>query len=119
MARQKKSVGFEQSLNELQALVERLESVDLSLEESLSTFEQFIGVTRESQSTLLEAEQLVQVILEQNGTLILIPLDVSTLPLPPTTNGFVKMTWMQRYNNCYKRQAPTLSACTKQCDTAS
>ena len=47
MARQKKSVGFEQSLNELQALVERLESGDLSLEESLSTFEQGISLTRE------------------------------------------------------------------------
>ena len=50
MARQKKSVGFEQSLNELQALVERLESGDLSLEESLSTFEQGISLTRECQS---------------------------------------------------------------------
>ena len=40
MARQKKTPAFEQSLNELQALVERLESGDLSLEESLTTFEQ-------------------------------------------------------------------------------
>lgn len=80
MARQKKSPSFEQSLNELQALVERLESGDLSLEESLSTFEQGISLTRECQSALQDAEQRVQVLLEQNGTLIEKPLDGSTLP---------------------------------------
>ena len=80
MARQKKNPGFEQSLNELQTLVERLESGDLSLEESLSTFEQGISLTRECQSALQDAEQRVQVLLEQNGTLIEKPLDGSTLP---------------------------------------
>lgn len=80
MARQKKAPGFEQSLNDLQALVERLESGDLSLEESLATFEQGIGLTRECQSALQDAEQRVQTLLEQNGTLIEKPLDGSTLP---------------------------------------
>lgn len=80
MARQKKTPGFEQSLNELQAVVERLESGDLSLEESLATFEQGIGLTRECQGALQDAEQRVQVLLEQNGTLIEKPLDGSTLP---------------------------------------
>jgi len=80
MARQKKALGFEQSLNDLQVLVERLESGDLSLEESLATFEQGIGLTRECQSALQDAEQRVQTLLEQNGTLIEKPLDGSTLP---------------------------------------
>lgn len=80
MARQKKTLSFEQSLNELQELVERLESGDLSLEQSLATFEQGIGLTRECQSALQEAEQRVQMLLEQNGTLIEKPLDGSTLP---------------------------------------
>lgn len=80
MARQKKALGFEQSLNDLQALVERLESGDLSLEESLATFEQGIGLTRECQSALQDAEQRVQTLLEQNDTLIEKPLDGSTLP---------------------------------------
>ncbi|QEY57832.1 exodeoxyribonuclease VII small subunit [Pseudomonas sp. C27(2019)] len=80
MARQKKDPRFEQSLNELQVLVERLESGDLSLEESLATFEQGIGLTRDCQSALQDAEQRVQTLLEQNGTLIEKPLDGSTLP---------------------------------------
>ncbi|MCK9535677.1 MAG: exodeoxyribonuclease VII small subunit [Pseudomonas sp.] len=80
MARQKKSPAFEQSLNDLQVLVERLESGDLSLEESLTTFEQGIALTRECQSALQNAEQRIQVLLEQNGTLTEKPLDGSLLP---------------------------------------
>lgn len=80
MARQKKAPQFEKSLSDLQALVERLESGDLSLEESLATFEQGIALTRECQSALQEAEQRVQVLLEQNGTLIEKPHDGSLLP---------------------------------------
>lgn len=80
MAQQKKTPAFEQSLNNLQALVERLESGDLSLEESLSTFEKGIALTRECQSALQDAEQRVQVLLEQNGTLTEQPDDGSLLP---------------------------------------
>lgn len=80
MARQKKTPEFEHSLNELQALVERLESGDLSLEQSLATFEQGIALTRECQSALQDAEQRVQVLLEQNGTLTEKPHDGNLLP---------------------------------------
>lgn len=80
MARQKKTPVFEQSLSDLQALVERLESGDLSLEESLATFEQGISLTRECQSALQNAEQRINVLLEQNGTLIEQPHDGSLLP---------------------------------------
>lgn len=80
MAGQKKAPLFEKSLSDLQALVERLESGDLSLEESLATFEQGIALTRECQSALQQAEQRVQVLLEQNGTLTEEPHDGSLLP---------------------------------------
>lgn len=80
MARQKKIPVFEQSLSDLQALVERLESGDLSLEESLATFEQGISLTRECQSALQNAEQRINVLLEQNGTLTEQPHDGSLLP---------------------------------------
>ena len=80
MARQKKTPSFEQSLNELQAIVERLESGDLSLEESLATFEQGIGLTRECQNALQDTEQRVRILLEQNGTLTEQPHDGSLLP---------------------------------------
>ena len=80
MARQKKQPVFEQSLNDLQVLVERLESGDLSLEESLATFEQGIALTRECQSALQDAEQRINILLEQNGTLTEQPHDGSVLP---------------------------------------
>ncbi|NES11284.1 exodeoxyribonuclease VII small subunit, partial [Pseudomonas laurentiana] len=46
MARKKAAVDFEQSLADLQALVERLENGELSLEDSLTAFEQGIRLTR-------------------------------------------------------------------------
>ena len=47
MARKKTTPDFEQSLADLQILVERLENGELSLEDSLSAFEQGIGLTRD------------------------------------------------------------------------
>src|SRR5690606_37039438 len=58
MAR-KKAVDFETSLAELQTLVERLESGELSLEDSLGAFEQGIRLTRDCQAALAQAEQKV------------------------------------------------------------
>jgi len=66
MAR-KKAPDFEQSLAELQTLVERLESGELSLEDSLGAFEQGIRLTRECQGALAQAEQKVQILLEKDG----------------------------------------------------
>ena len=64
MAR-KKAADFETSLAELQTLVERLESGELSLEDSLGAFEQGIRLTRDCQQALAEAEQKVQLLLEK------------------------------------------------------
>ena len=55
-------VSFEQSLSELEALVERMESGDLSLEESLSAFERGITLTRNCQQALQAAEQKVEIL---------------------------------------------------------
>ena len=74
MAR-KKAADFETSLAELQTLVERLESGELSLEDSLGAFEQGIRLTRECQSALAQAEQKVQVLLERDGELQEAPFD--------------------------------------------
>lgn len=68
MARKKTAPDFEQSLSELQTLVERLESGELSLEDSLAAFEQGIRLTRECQGALGQAEQKVQILLGQDGT---------------------------------------------------
>ena len=75
MARKKATPDFEQSLAELQALVERLETGELSLEDSLSAFEQGIRLTRDCQASLAQAEQKVQQLLERDGELQEVPFD--------------------------------------------
>lgn len=74
MAR-KKAVDFETSLTELQGLVERLESGELSLEDSLGAFEQGIRLTRDCQAALAQAEQKVQQLLERDGELEEVPFE--------------------------------------------
>ena len=74
MAR-KKAADFETSLAELQTLVERLESGELSLEDSLGAFEQGIRLTRDCQASLAQAEQKVQQLLERDGGLQEVPFD--------------------------------------------
>lgn len=64
---EKKTPNFESSLEELEDIVQALENGDLSLEESLKTFERGIKLTRKCQSALEEAEQRVSILLEQNG----------------------------------------------------
>lgn len=66
----KKAPDFEKSLAELENLVEALESGELSLEESLKTFEKGVQLTQACQKALQDAEQKVQVLLEQDGQLV-------------------------------------------------
>ena len=62
MVTRKKNINFEKNLDELEGLVEALESGGLSLEESLKTFEKGIRITRECQEALKEAEQKVNLL---------------------------------------------------------
>jgi exodeoxyribonuclease VII small subunit len=81
-----KSFNFEASLNELEKLVDALENGDLSLEQSLQDFERGIHLTRACQSALTDAQQKVQILLEQDQTSSLedyIPSGDST-NAPPT-----------------------------------
>ena len=54
--------SFEHSLEELEALVERMEDGELSLEESLKTFERGMQLARACQKALDEAEQRIEVL---------------------------------------------------------
>ena len=54
--------SFEESLSELEALVERMEGGDLTLEESLTAFERGISLTRRCQQALQTAEQKVEIL---------------------------------------------------------
>ena len=56
---------FEASLEELEALVERLEQGDLPLEESLRSFERGVALTRQCQGALASAQQKVEILLAQ------------------------------------------------------
>lgn len=58
---------FETALANLEELVLRMESGELSLEDSLQAFEKGIALTRQCQEALSKAEQRVQILLEQNG----------------------------------------------------
>lgn len=63
----KQSFHFEQSLAELETLVEKMESGEMSLEESLKAFEQGIKYTRDCQQALDKAQQKVQLLIQKNG----------------------------------------------------
>lgn len=69
MPEKKEGFAFEQSLAELEQLVQQMESGDMSLEQSLKAFEKGVKLTRECQKALTEAEQKVQILLEENGQL--------------------------------------------------
>ncbi|CAA9889237.1 exonuclease VII small subunit [Candidatus Methylobacter favarea] len=73
MARKKSVTLFEDALKELEQLVSQLEQGDISLEESLKSFERGVTLTRICQKALQEAEQKVQILIEKNGTQTLEP----------------------------------------------
>jgi exodeoxyribonuclease VII small subunit len=58
---------FEQSLSELESLVQKLEQGDVPLEEALATFERGVALTRQCQTALRSAQQKVEVLLGQSG----------------------------------------------------
>lgn len=66
---------FETAIQELEALVARLEEGDLSLEESLRSFERGVALTRSCQQALRSAEQKVETLVQDNGETRTEPLD--------------------------------------------
>lgn len=62
MSAKKPAIDFEKALNELTALVEKLEKSNISLEDSLKAFEEGVKLTRQCQTALQEAEQKVKLL---------------------------------------------------------
>jgi exodeoxyribonuclease VII small subunit len=60
--------GLEKSLEELEALVVRLEKGDLPLEQAIKEFEHGVKLTRQCQTALQEAEQKVEILLKKTTT---------------------------------------------------
>jgi exodeoxyribonuclease VII small subunit len=81
--RDSKPPEFEQSLQELERLVERLERGDLPLEEALKSFERGIELTRHCQSALRAAQQRVEILLRRNhGEAEPVPFQSEEEPVP-------------------------------------
>jgi len=62
MAKKTKNLSFEDALGELENLVNSMEQGDLSLEDSLSSFERGVFLTKTCQDALKTAEQKVKIL---------------------------------------------------------
>ena len=62
-----KKFNLEKALNDLENLVEELETGDLPLEKAMQKFEEGIKLTRGCQAALKDAEQKVEILLKSAG----------------------------------------------------
>ena len=65
----KDTVNFETSLQKLEKIIEKLEGGDISLEDSVKSFEEGIGLVKECQKQLSQAEHKVKKLLD-NGDIV-------------------------------------------------
>ena len=78
MAKKKiENLSFEESLAELENIVQSLEQGDLSLEASMTLFERGLGLSQLSQVKLQDAEQKIKILLDKNGEPQLEPFQLS------------------------------------------
>lgn len=68
---------FEKSLEELEKLVEQLESGDLSLDESLKQFKRGVDLTRHCQVILDQAQQTVEKLSDTSDESSAVPFEAS------------------------------------------
>jgi exodeoxyribonuclease VII small subunit len=54
---------FEEALKKLEAIVSQMEKADLSLDQALKQFEEGVGLARQCQQALTQAEQQVAVLI--------------------------------------------------------
>ncbi|AZQ85602.1 exodeoxyribonuclease VII small subunit [Colwellia sp. Arc7-635] len=68
MARKKiENLSFEESLVELETIVQNLEQGDLNLEDSMTLFERGLHLSQHNQEKLKGAEQQINILLAKNG----------------------------------------------------
>jgi len=68
MAKKKiENLSFEESLSELEIIVQNLEQGALTLEDSMTLFERGLNLSQASQEKLKNAEQKIQILLAKNG----------------------------------------------------
>lgn len=66
---------FEQSLEELEQLVEKMETGEMSLEQSLSAYERGVGLYRQCQQALEQAELRVRLLSDPAQPDTAVPFD--------------------------------------------
>lgn len=62
----KKTASFENTLEELESIVNILESGDIPLEEALQQFEKGVKLSQECQKALSDAERKIQILIDNN-----------------------------------------------------
>ena len=67
--------NFEKSLQQLEKIVNRMESGEIGLEESLAQFETGIKLAKSCQDTLANAELRVEQLIEKNGLQQAVPIE--------------------------------------------
>ncbi len=73
---EREALSFEDALDRLEAIVDRLERGELALEEALATFEEGVGLSRRLGEQLGGAERRVEELLREGAGLATRPLDV-------------------------------------------
>ena len=74
-----KDPSFEEALEKLEKLVESMEQGDLSLEESLKTFEEGVALTRLCEKSLQDAEQKIEMLSNPDENTALDPVTEESL----------------------------------------
>ncbi len=69
-------MSFEESLAELESIVEKLENGQLSLDESLILFDTGIKLVKECDTKLRNAQQQVEKLIEENNCLKFEPFEL-------------------------------------------
>jgi len=70
-------LGFDQLLARLREVVSRLESGELSLEQSLAVYEEGVQLARRGQLLLATAEKRVEILVSASGGVEVAPFDES------------------------------------------
>ena len=67
--------GFDAILVRLRELVHKLESGELSLEQSLAVYEEGVQLARRGQQVLASAEKRVEILVSASGTVEVVPFE--------------------------------------------
>ncbi|HIF9445108.1 TPA: exodeoxyribonuclease VII small subunit [Photobacterium damselae] len=76
-AKKTENMAFEEALDELDLIVNELESGNIALEDALKKFERGIALARSSQQKLTQAEQRVEILLQADDEAPLTEFDVN------------------------------------------